>query len=78
VVTKKADKRRPKRSTARKLKLKKETLKDLRPGSPSDVKGGWGATVACPTIVGCLSKDPAVSCVPCNSVSCLGGACLMK
>ena len=77
-MTKKAGKQEAKTGKARKLKLKKETIKDLKPRSASGVKGGIFQTVACASVFGCLSKDPAVSCVPCNSVSCPGGACLIK
>ena len=81
-MTKTSSKQGPKKGQGRKLKLNKETLKDLSAPDASGVKGGLFDTVACKTVVlctglPCVSKGGA-SCVPCNSVSCVGGACLAK
>jgi len=74
-MTKKTGTRETKKGKTSQLKLKKETIKDLKPKSA--IKGGAATAWTC-EIWGCkpLSKDPAVSCVPCNTVTCAG--CVIK
>lgn len=60
------------RTTGKKLKLKKTTLKDLNAKQAGkDVKAGWVATLACPSkgcpTVGCTAPTLVIgTCVNCK------------